>query len=378
MAVGKRLLFSLVVLLIVFGLAEIGARLTWEPPAIREQGTSMVPHPTRIWALPPGEQQSFGGRCLINDDGMRVSRVKGLRYRALTTGDSSIFGHGLNDGDTLHDAVAAALMARGIPTDVYCGGVPGYSTEQTLVLLEESAWALEPDLLVIGNLWSDNGVRFFSDREWMEQLRSPTFNFEYLLKSSVFWRFLRYKIAPPAQETLPVGWVRDPYATGRRRVELNDYAQNLDTMLLQAAERGVSAVMLSPCNRDLAVFGETKASVWDPYFRAMDEVAARRGVPYVAGCDVVQGNGLYGDDAFLDEMHPTALVNRLYGVAIAAAVTERGWPFQPVIPDASLPLFDRELTDDWDQETQQPFIPEHQYPWPRRRYIAPEAGGPPG
>ena len=352
----RRLLFSVAVTLVFFGSAEALVRLNWQPAStgMTAEGTALTAHPTRIWGLPPGGGASFGASYSIWDNGLRAVEVTGAPYRALTTGDSSIFGHGLADEDTLHAALRDAMARVEVPVDVFCGGVPGYSTEQTRALLDEVGWSLNPDLLIVGNLWSDNDVRPFSDREWMNALRTPASGLERLMQSSSLWRLARRTFEPPAEEALPVGWVRDPYATGRRRVSLTEDAENLDAVLVEAASRRVGAVMLSPCNRILADPTWTRDTSWRPYFEAMERVAERRSVPLVKGCDVLKAAQMEGDAAFLDEMHPTGAVNVLYARALVRALRVRGWPSQRVLPDRGPALWEEALVDSWDIEENRP------------------------
>ncbi len=352
LSIGKRLLFSAVVLLALLALVEIGVRIVWDPPesALAADGILMEANPTRIWSLPEGDHVGFGASYSVDAQGLRRVNTTGARFKVLTTGDSSIFGHGLEDADTLHASLAQAFVDRGVSVDVYCGGVPGYSSEQTLVMLEEAGWPMEPDLLVVGNLWSDNDIRFFSDREWLDQLEAPAYSLGRLLEASHAFRLARRTAEPPADEELPVGWVRDPYATGHRRVPLTDYARNVDTILLQAAQRGVSVVMLSPCNRILSDPTWDRPTAWGDYFEAMQRVADRRGVPIVSACQLLQSVGISADDAFLDEMHPTGITNRLYARAIGNVLARGGWPFNPILPDATLPVWDEELHDHWNLE----------------------------
>jgi len=348
-AVGRVVAFSLapVVALLVAG--ELLARVLASAPASEVDagdagdaasgGLSMVPHPTRIWSLAPGLIHDGGVTHRIREDQLRAVPETDAPLRALTLGDSSIFGHGLEDQDTLHVQLAAALASRELRVDVYCGGVPGYSTEQSLVLLDETGWGLEPDLLVVGNLWSDNDFQYFVDREWLAALNSPLRRLDRALAWSVAWERLRSLQRPEAARdgALPIGWVREPYPTreGRRRVPLADYAANLDAMLAAAADRDVGAVVLAPANRH-RLEPDGSLVMWDAYFEAMRLVAERRNVLVVDAVETLDGLTL--DEAFLDEMHPTGRANARYGEALAAALVSAGWPEARLIPERAPPL----------------------------------------
>jgi hypothetical protein len=348
---ARRLAFALLPLLALLLAAELAARALAPPeaPAGAAKGTEMVPHPTRIWAFAEGTITADGMTHQIGANRLRVVEETGAALRALTLGDSSIFGHGLDDADTLHASLADALTARGHPTDVFCGGVPGYSTEQSLLLLEEEGWDLKPDLLVIGNLWSDNSREDFIDRQWLDELDSPVRRLDRVLGWSAAWGWLRSFQKPKVKTLdgqLPIGWVREPLPTreGSRRVPLSDYAANLDRMLREAAARGVGAIVLAPANRH-RLEPDRSFAMWDVYFAAQREVAERRGVPVVDALDALKAGGLTADEAFLDRMHPTGAGNRLYAGLLADTLLAAGWPADRLVPDAGPPPYDKALVD---------------------------------
>ncbi len=340
---ARRLVYSFAPLLLLLLGLELGFRLFWEPPSPTESALEMVPHPTRLWGLNPGVVTAAGLVHEINEDQLRAVPDTGAAYRVFTVGDSSVFGHGLKDPDTLHVQLSQDLAEAGTPTDVFCGAVPGYSTEQSLVILDEVGWDLDLDLIIIGSLWSDNNFGEFVDAVWMAELRKPSRRIDFFLSHSYGWRWLR--LAQNEDDSselrirsgsLPIGWIRSPEKPvhGRRRVPLQDYAANLDTMLLQAAERGVGALVLPPCNRGRLELPEPAA--WDIYFETMAQVSDRRGVLRVDACEVLAAAGLDGEEAFLDKMHPTGAANAAYSRAIVASLMEAGWPERP-IPDGSPP-----------------------------------------
>ncbi len=339
-ALPRRLGFALLPLAALLLLGELVARLAWSPPEPGGDGLSMIPHPTRIWSLPPGTITADGVTHHIGANLLREVEETGAALRILTTGDSSIFGHGLEDGDTLHAKLRAALGAEGIDVDVICGATPGYSTAQTLVMLDEIGWDLDPDLLLIGNLWSDNAFQYFVDSEWLAALNTPARRVDRALSWSRAWAWLRSRNRPEVSDDgrLPIGWVRAPYdrRDGRRRVPLAQYGANLDTMLREAARRGVGAIALAPSNR-ARLEPDGSLVMWEPYFDVMARVMARRGVPLVDATEVLAAAGLDADAAFLDQMHPTGAGNAAYAEAIARTLLTAGWPEHPLIPDPSPP-----------------------------------------
>lgn len=78
-----------------------------------------------------------------------LRKAHGAR-RLLAVGDSYVFGHGVNDDHTLTAQLSGLLNGRGgEPWEVLNLGVNSYSTDQQLVLLEELAPRLDPDLVVL-------------------------------------------------------------------------------------------------------------------------------------------------------------------------------------------------------------------------------------
>ena len=330
---------SLVPLAVLGASAELGIRLLgWvpdsNPPA---EGLPLMAHSTRMWALSPGAFELEGAGYTVGESGLRQSGEVGAPHRVLTLGDSSIFGHGVSDGATLHRALGEALGAAGVAADVLCGGVPGYSTLQTQVLL---------DLLVMGGLWSDNNQDFFEDAVWLEALRRPAWQLEFFLDRSHAWRWLRRWTAPPGEPEIKIGWIREPYRAKGRRVALSSYARALDEILMAAAERGVGVVMLAPSNR-ARLRQDRGPHPWDDYFAAMEKVASRRGVLWMDASGGLRSAGLEPDEAFLDEMHPTGDGNRAIAARLALGLAEAGWPGVDLVPDAGPPVFGEQLDDTW-------------------------------
>ena len=60
-----------------------------------------------------------------------------------------------------------------VPIEVINLGVPGYSTEQTLKLLEKVGWDYQPDLIVVSNIFSDCNIDAFQDeKQWHSPIQN--------------------------------------------------------------------------------------------------------------------------------------------------------------------------------------------------------------
>jgi hypothetical protein len=326
---------------VLFGLAMISAELVartidLDSPRWRSEGPNtviMVGHHSRLWGMREGVRSNAGTTATINADGLRGEvpaspRPEGTE-RIMVLGDSTFFGHGVADDETMPARIQTELTARSINVEAINGAVPGYSTEQTLLLLKDHGWSYEPTMLLIGNLWSDNNVDGFRDADL---LRTVSIYDQHVLGKSSFYRLLVAGIDKlrSDESARMVTWTTTSEwpAEGSRRVSLKRYARNLDRMVRDAKERGCGAAFIAPANDGLVSERFRGTAGWDPYFDAQRRVAAHHGLPIVSGLDALQAeaaeNGKGG--LFIDEMHPTARGHQALGRAVADALVEAGWP----------------------------------------------------
>jgi hypothetical protein len=337
---GKRVVFSLFPALILIVTGELIARNFWQDAYNNDLYLDLLLRPDfdRIWALNPGHYTPHGKTQVINEAGLRESHLLGLDLSIMTLGDSSIFGHGLNDDETLHFHLKEELHKKNIEVDVICGAVPGYSTMQSILLLDDIGWQYSPDLLVVGNLWSDNNFDVFVDRDWIAELNSPLRRADRVLKWSRLWQVIR-GIQPSSPDlesaSVPISWIREPMpqTMGVRRVNLTDYYNNLQKIADKASDRDIGVIFLAPSNKYRLEFGDDMDAVWIPYFNAMQEVAKQRGIPIIDGLSILNSAHLTVDEAFIDEMHPTSKSNELYSKAISEELIKNGWPENRLVPN---------------------------------------------
>lgn len=327
----------------VGGLAalELGARVAFvedlaaaeaPPPAPADGAPTLRGNPYLLWEYAPGWRYELGAPVRINALGLRgeepeIPAPDGVR-RLLTTGDSSVYGYGVADDEVFIQRTAEAL---GGDVEGWTAAIPGYSTFQSINLLQMRALALEPDVVVIGNLWSDNNFDDFVDRDlltaytrwetsWAGRVHS-------LLLPSALYRVLDYRVRVAGGEAATarkVGWTiggQDP--TGRRRVAINDYAANLDQLVAMSRGAGAEVAFLALANREDLRGGADAPGAWAPYRQVFREAAARHGAPLIDVPAAFRDSGEHVDALFLDEMHPTAEGHRLMGAALA--VTLEGW-----------------------------------------------------
>jgi len=314
------------------------------------QGTAglMVSHPTRLWGMSPGTKPNAeGSETAINALGFRGAEPEmpkpSGRSRIVSLGDSAFFGFGVNDGETFDAHLVRSLQAEGIDVDSMNAGVAGYSIAQHRVAMDEEIWDLEPDLLVLCNVWSDNTWDTFKDEDLLVSARFAQRN--PLTRSAALKLFAAWWagvfggndgriIVWSGAEGWPEGKVR--------RVPLDRWIQLHHEVLLGAAERGISVVFLKPTNSFLLDPESSGAPpAWIPYFEAMDALAAHHEIPVV---DVTEAylaaieNGAAITDLLWDKMHPTAQGHAVLGDALKHALLVREWPLGSMVPTTgSLP-----------------------------------------
>ncbi len=341
--IAGKLLASLLVFLFVASVAELIARgLDPQGPAWQaNDGKSvvMVGHPTRLWGLAPGVRGNAGATATINEAGFRgpmpqVPRPQG-RERVLVLGDSTYFGHGVKDAETLVVATETALRRSVHDVEVVNLAIPGYSSEQSRLLLEELGLDLQPTLVLIGNLWSDNNVDGFRDADLITTRR---FLAQDPFAASAFYRLLSAGISRlrTGHAGRVVTWTQSSVwpDKGFRRVPLPRYADNLDAMARMAGERGCSVAFLAPAN--VPMMGEIKDPTigWEIYFEAQRLVAAHHKLPVVSFAPPLRALFATAGEAgtFLDVMHPSPAGNRAVGEYLAAQLVTAGWPQRPLSP----------------------------------------------
>lgn len=301
-------------------------------------GVIMVGHPTRLWSIGPGVRRNATATATIEEIGLRSPVPKGPRpagrQRILVVGDSTFFGHGVDDDATMEAQLQELLRAAGTDVEVVNGGIPGYSTEQTRMLLDDVGWSLDPTLLVLGNIWSDNNFDLFSDADLLRTRAAFATN---PLARSAFFQILagvvdRARGGPGAHL---VTWTRQSTRPehGQRRVPVQRYAANLDAMIRAAAARKIGAVLLVPTNTHLIAHPDDPDPVWKPYHEAQRAVAAHHGLPLLQTLPrmLEAAKTAPAGSLFVDDIHPSRAGHAVFAASIAAGLHAADWPAQPLL-----------------------------------------------
>jgi lysophospholipase L1-like esterase len=315
-----------------FYTAELRA---WDSPApsSKDGAPTLKGNPYLLFEFAPGIRREQSVVVTINKLGMRGPEVEmpkpdGVR-RFITTGDSSVFGFGVEDSEVFS---AYAADQCGYKVESINAAVPGYSTFQSINLLRLRGLKTEPDLFVIGNIWSDNNFDSFIDKELMATYsgyeQSNWGQLKEVLSLSSIYRVADWKlrVSKRAKHARKVGWtLGSANHLGARRVDINDYAQNLETMVQMAKSIGAEVLFMLLANEeDINQVSGDRA--WTPYREVMAETADRHGAPMLRIGDLFRATGMSKEQLFLDEMHPTKMGHQVIGKALADLLMSADWP----------------------------------------------------
>ena len=331
-SVGKKLAFTAILAVGALGLAEGLARLVPIPTdtsnfrpddllcssdcldgaaslPVLPKGLAMQPLERVGWAFKPNSQDVQGNVVVdINRLGLRgpdpeLPKPAG-RVRVMTLGDSSIFGYGVED-----EQVFAAVALSELPdADLVTGAIPGHDTHQSLAVLESIGAEVHPDVVLIGNLWSD----LYHE----PQSEGPRYDFA-LYRHAV-------RLLTPFLEPRKIGWLDEGSGAGvpgpRKlpRTGLGVYQVNL--ALLASTARGLGAepvFVLLPSPWDAT--GEQVPDWVATYRESMRAVADE------VDAELLDGPELFVDHPsglklFFDQVHPSEEGHQLLGEALAPLV----------------------------------------------------------
>lgn len=285
------------------------------------QHLPMIEREAEGWGLEPGTVRQEGSVTLrTNTLGLRGPEV-GPRAadegRLFTTGDSSIYGLGVQE-TYVFSSVAAAKLATtwGSPVSAVIGGVPGYDSRQSITQLRRLGPTVRPTWVVIANMWSDiYDIRQVDDAH-TALLTGP--------RRFATWRVGRLLLAPWLVSR-KVTWAESRGQIGddaHTRVPLADYLTNLAGMAAEARTLGARPVYVmlpAPMDLDAAPVPETVLA----FREAMRRVAEREDAPLLDGPALFRSRGV-GLGYWNDQVHPSPEGHQLLGEGLAALLGPLG------------------------------------------------------
>ena len=252
-----NLILGLVNTVLLLAVAEVGLR-------IYDRNHDIFPpdkpgwikfSPTLQFEIQPGyEGIIYNSRCSINSLGIRDREItddKGDTIRIICMGNSTTFGNTLDRNETYPVQLEKFLRQKSVRNlQVINAGIPGYSTLQGLILLEEKIWELQPDLIVISYGFNDR--RAIPDESWQDSrefFKKDALKQERLefFRKSFLFRWIIHLTGydehiPEIEGYLP-------------RVTPENYKSNLEQIIRAIEDIGVPVIMLGiPDRPDLLSF----------------------------------------------------------------------------------------------------------------------------
>jgi len=271
--------------------------------------TPFAAHPERGWTLPASTTFQFVDvASTTNRLGLRSPEpATNPELRILTLGDSTTFGHGVQDHETF-----SARLAQDTGVDVQNGGVPGYTCLQSMNRYNEVVDHLNPDILLIYTLHNDVRKLVTADDIWVN--RAATLGIFRLL--STVQRAIKIR-------------------RGASRVSVSAYRSCLTELIQMQDERGGRSLLLAPLEPK-----RTERHTRRPprtrraerrYQAALDEVAATQWVPLLDLTTTIWDSDPSSQTLMLDPVHPNVLGHQRVASAIRQTLTALGvsWPVRP-------------------------------------------------
>ncbi len=329
----RKLLFSVVMLLVLLALFEVGLRLDgmrygrpfWDDHLATPNRLIYIRHPFLSTTLRPAQTMHADvGTVTVNENGLRgaplpIEAPSGER-RVAVFGGSVVFGTGAKDADTFPVRMERVLNETGEdPWHVINGGVPGFTSAESLIHLMLKVSDYRPDYVILYQAYNDLKMisdEFQSDYSHMKGVPEERGLVYKLFRKFRTYRWLRKKlmvhtrIQTVLQQTGGLkGASADSRQTFRRNVThfvalagglearpvLSTFAMPLSEEVLTARtdiRNSVAAFIPS-----LTLDGLRTAL--DEYNGIIREVAAEHGVPLLDGAALLASDG----DNFIDHCH---------------------------------------------------------------------------
>ncbi|MAG58821.1 MAG: hypothetical protein CMJ83_21235 [Planctomycetes bacterium] len=171
----------------------------------------LVPDPGMGWTI-RSHGKSSNGLYFANGAGLRSPRElpatkAAFRRRVLVVGDSLAHGDDLKWEETW---IAHADALLGPDTEVWCGAVPGYGTDQALLRLERLLPLIEPDVVVL-TVYRQNLLRNLTFFRCLQHPRTalPWSKPRFVLDEGGVLRLENRPAIPPAQVAATLGSYAD-------------------------------------------------------------------------------------------------------------------------------------------------------------------------
>jgi len=274
----RRLIFSLVPVVALFSLAEVGLRMSGYPP----EATAPFEHNEPFWIVDADQRLEATAHKELgisfpvstNHDGLRAPLVEldnpADDWRIMTMGCSTTFGWGVADDESYPAQLDTLIADSGQDgVQVINGGQPGYTSFQGRWLWDSVLADYKPDVVLIGFIVQDARKAAYSDKSQAVLQGDARFLKDNILYKLRTYLWLFERLGSVQIEAKERGQGDDG---GTFRVPLKEYGENLQALISAVQASGGTPVLFGyPLERT----GYTKQHRY--YIQATAEHA---GVPF--------------------------------------------------------------------------------------------------
>ena len=248
-AKSRRLIFSLIPVVVLFALAEVGLRASGYPPDPDAPFEHNAPYWVEDGELrlepKPHNEEATTFPVSTNRDGLRAPLVEvdnpGDAWRIMALGCSTTFGWGVADEESYPARLDARIRESGASgVQVINGGQPGYTSFQGSWLWDGVLKDYQPDVVLIGYVVQDARKAAYSDKSQAILQKDTRYLKDNVLYKSRAYLWLFEKIGRVQIESKERGQGDEG---GVYRVPLKEYQENIQGLIAEVRGIGGTPVL---------------------------------------------------------------------------------------------------------------------------------------
>ena len=287
--------------------------------------------PARFWRLRANVDHAIWDFTVVstNAQGLRHPTDIGPKppnvFRIVCVGDSVTFGYRIPlvfpDTPDKYDPTDAAYPGRlerllrneypGREVEVIALAVPGYSSHQGRLLLEESIEGLAPDLVVICFGFNDVTLKHFPDKVLMSPAWVDTTLRRVMSSSQALLQTWRWWNGRPREQA--------PLPEPEPRVSRADYGANITAMVELARAHGAGVLVVGAVYRDRTT-NPPEARRMMVYRASLLDLMRLENVPYTQIDELTEAHREDNASLFGELIHPNSDGHQLMAERILAAL----------------------------------------------------------
>ncbi len=278
------------------------------------------PSASLFWELSPDLNGVSGGDNVYTDShGFRSPEIPMEKppgqIRVMILGDSSAFGFRVKNEEAFGSVAVKMLRQKYPGKDIRLinASVAGWTTYQASVFMKEKGWKFSPDIIIIA--FNDD-----PQDEWKEDVeRAPSPKIMPLMKvlyKSHIYLTVKKLVLNVKLKNSPSKIVSPSLGEAKKRVSLQQFRNNLDSIIDGATDRGAKVIAVSMPLQFSAGFirdyrNTQKKAADEEDFPSIDFIKEFRKYP--------------PHEVFMDIMHPTVKGHRIIGEKLYELIVNTGW-----------------------------------------------------